>query len=421
MSVKINGKAIDNFKIVYSKKDIYAAKVFAYRLQKLFRQEYACEVDVVDDDVSATDNEIVVGETNRGVKNESETAYSLIEDGGKLFIRSPKSVGYEHIYNAVEAELKDADVDYTNGYSTVKELSEVLTDGSENVLKKTGDMRVMFNNVWIFEKNPPFTKETPELIAPVPFRARQLADVYRDYKPAILGLQEWGDVSCNVVKVREEMKPVVDALGYKELYSNNSAQLALYYDPTAVSLKSFGLHQFTEGDKTRGVLWGVFSDKVTKKSFIVASTHFAWHPDRETANQNRLIHAKQTVQLLSSLYEMYKLPIIIGGDYNCVGNSEPVKVLEEGGLVNVVHLAKNAAAQRSHHPYPHYNSTEDCVPEKVFRPSGTYLEGIDHTFAYHCDSIQFETQAIIKDWFTLASSDHCPVLVDFTFTDKETV
>lgn len=419
MSVKnnVNGKAINEFKIVYSESDIYAAKVFAYRLRKLLLNEYGHNVEVVDDSVSATDNEIVIGNTNRGTRGESDTAFSLVAEGGKLYIASPKSVGYEHVYSTVEEDLKNG-VEYADGYSFAKELSEVLSDGSENAISKSGDMRIMFNNVWIFEKHP-FNSDTPELIAPVPFRARQLADVYRDYKPAILGLQEWGDYPHNTVKVREEMKPLVDALGYKEIYSNNSVQLALYYDPTAVSVTSYGLHQFTEGDKTRGVLWGVFKDKVTKNSFICASTHFAWHPDRETAIKNRVIHANQTVQLFKYLYEMYKLPIIIGGDYNCFGKSDPIQVLEEAGLVNVVHLAKNAAAQRSHHPYPHYNSTEDCVPEKVFYPSGSYLEGLDHTFVYHGDSIQFETQAIIKDWFAVASSDHCPVLVDFSFKNKD--
>ncbi len=427
-NININGKAINNFKIIYSESDIYGAKVFAYRLKKLL-SNYGYTVSVAADSTTATANEIVIGNTKRGTQNTSTTAYSLITNSGKLYIRSPKSVGYDYIYNALDKEFSAASVNglklnYTNGDTYTKELKDVLTGGSENALGKTGDIRIMFNNVWVFGT---LTDGDKTYNGPVDYRAKQLAAVYQDYAPDVLGLQEFG----NQDGLRSALKTQLTNLGYTEVsYSNNTnGQTALFYNKNTVTCVASGYLDFPQASNgidqaQRGVAWGVFKDKETGNQFIVGSTHFVWADSPYTPAQlaaARNENANSAATQMQSLYNTYKCPVFLGGDFNSRLNDAttavPHHTLASKGFTNVVHLATKAEAQNTHHRYPHF-SDSDCVADEYYTGSytSTYTNALDHIFAYQHSSIQCNTQAVINDFLAITSSDHDPVLLDFSFS-----
>lgn len=431
-SININGKPLNTsnkFYIVYSDSDIYGAKVFAHRLLKLLTSYGCTGVSVIEDNTSAKANEIVVGNTNRGTKNTSSTAYSLITNGGKLYIRSPKSVGYDYIYNSLDKEFSAASVNgmklnYTNGDTYTKELSAVLDGGSEAALGKTGDIRIMFNNVWIFAT---LTDGDVTYKGPVNYRANQLAAVYRDYMPDVLGLQEFGDQEG----LRSALKPLLTNLGYTEVsYSNNTnGQTALFYNKNTVTCVASGYLDFPKASNgidqgERGVAWGVFKDKATGNQFIVGSTHFVWaDPASYTTAQvtaARVANANSAATQMQNLYNTYRCPVFLGGDFNSRLNNEtaaPHHTLASKGFTNVVHLATKAEAQNTHHRYPSFTDS-DCLADEYYTGTYTssYTNALDHIFAYQHSSIQCNTQAVINDFLAITSSDHDPVLLDFSFS-----
>ena len=171
-ALTIAGTSVSKFSIIYSEDDIYATKIFALRLKQLIKDVFGVDINVLKDTTTTTDNEIIIGTTNRGVQGASNTSFTLACAKGKLYFASPYSVGYEHMFNYFEelyTETKGAFA-YKNSYYYSKKLSSVLTDGSEHVLKKTG-IRVMWNNVWwIDDKKAPFS--------PLSYAYRRLSRLY---------------------------------------------------------------------------------------------------------------------------------------------------------------------------------------------------------------------------------------------------
>ena len=448
--ININGNSIGDFRIIYSDADLYAAKVFAYRLQDLLSTTYKyTNVNVFEDNSYSSNNanakEIVIGDTNRGSKNSSSTDYSIVTADGKLYIRSPKSVGYDYIYNALKKEFEEAksNLNYKNGDNYVKPLSEVLDDGAENALGKTGDIRIMFNNVLIFNERADTTKTYKTTVE---YRAKQLAAIYKDYMPDVLGLQEFGKSTENgkTYNIRTQITNLISGLGYTEVSynssdsnSNSNGQTALFYNKNTVNLITSGFYAFPAASNgvyqaDRGIAWGLFTDKATGSRFIVASTHFVWAEDTaERLSAARNENANFVVSKLNNLSKKYpEVPIFIGGDFNSRASegelaAKPLNTLAQNGFTNVVLLATKAEAQDTHHGYPSFDN--GCVANvydasHISTNKYTYKNALDHIFAYDpsCTNIQCNTQAVLNDFLSITSSDHCPILLDFSFTKDPT-
>ncbi len=406
------------YKIVYSDSDFYGAYLAAQRLSLLIAKISGYRIPVVEDNIAESEHEIVFGDTNRNNPHKSATAYTTVCSGTKLYIHSPYSAGYEFLYNDLEATLNAAKdtFDFAADLSLSTELSSVLSWGSENMLEKKGSVRVLFSNIWDLSKDDP--------TAPMKLRAQQLADVYRDYAPDVIGLQE---AAGNVQKY---LWNIMKDFGYKKApatpvnYNNDSIKYSndtlIYYNPETLNLIASGSWLLTAGVELdfevpnwawRLAAYAVFEEKATGKQFCVVSIHFTWLDNPSQASECRIYDAQGTIKLIDHLMKTYNLPIILGGDYNDKNSSTSIKLLKDNGFTDVEEIAEKSEKFNTHHDYPKFD--ENGVPTQYYAPTGNHLSAIDHIFAYNAKKVSFKLYEVVEDWFALASSDHCPLITDF--------
>ncbi len=401
----VNGVSLDNFNIVYSANDIHAAEIFAKRLRDVILEATGYCLEVKADTTATSEHEILVGNTVRTTVAFDSTSLEMKYDSGKIFFGSGYSEGYNVLLQHVKTNLfkkTDSELDLAKGQEFSLKASDVFSGGSENILNKDGSIRVLFNNIWAII----------EEYAPVNLRMKQLADVYRDYAPDVIGLQEYS------TQLKSLLDPMLTELGYVEVpYTNKNVTLPvatpIYYNPKTLKLIDSGFWRYNDGsgDKSKSIGWGVFEEIATGKKFCAASTHLYW-PSTTEGNNARVLAARELVEQMSALSNKYDAPLIIGGDFNCDLGSEPIKIVSTGGFAAAESIAKKTELGGTHHAYPRFNSDGVCTT--FYKANGTYKTAIDHIFVYGKDKLTANTYDVIEDYFALASSDHCPLLLDVT-------
>lgn len=404
-SMKIGETDAYNYKIVYSADDIYAAEVFAKRLSESIRSKSGYSIKVVSDKTAKGENEIVIGNTNRGTPSAKENCFAINYDSGTLYMSSPYSEGYNSLltYFVSNILIKNRDLIIDKSVNVEKDLSLVFSDGSENMLSKTG-IRVIFNNVW----------SGNESTAPAKLRAKQLADVYKDYSPDVIGLQEYSGA------VKTELASRLKKMGYVEIsYSESNKKgidprTPVFYDPNTLNVVASGFWRYGDesGDVSKSIGWAVFEEKASGQKFIIGSTHFYWTSDA-LGQASRIINANELCELMSSLSAKYDAPVIIGGDYNCNINSDPLAILKNNNFVEAHTIAAKAEKGGTHHSYPIFDTTNGFATS-YYPASGTYATAIDHIYLFNEQKLNVHLYDVIEDYFALASSDHCPLLTDFS-------
>lgn len=402
-SFKIAGNEARSYRIVYSTKDDYATQVFANRLYMLICDRYGYKIPIVADPKDRSENEIVIGETLApDIKFDNDNLH-LECKGTKLYLTCGFSAAYSSFYDYMNKKLTISEnLDYTDGFKEDVALSTLFKGGTENILKKQG-IRIMVNNIWCFN----------EADAPATLRAKQLADIYKDYAPDVLGLQEFSGV------IKSEISALIKKLGYKEVpYTEKNMSIAvqtpLYYNPETLELVNSGFFRYTDesGDKSKAVGWGIFKEKATGKIFGAGSTHFYWTSD-DLGKASRIIDAKDLSKLVKELTDRYNCPFFVGGDFNCKMGSDPINILVSNGFKDIENVAKKTENIGTHHSYPKFNM-DLKVCTTFYTPNGDNSNAIDHMFGYNLTNANVNVYDVVEDYFALASSDHCPILIDFT-------
>lgn len=403
-SMKIGNVDAYDFQIVYSSSDLYAAEVFAKKLSESIRSKSGYSIKVVSDKTAKAENEIVIGNTNRGSIKTTENCFAINYNNGILYMTSPYSEGYNSLLTYFNSNIliKDRDLTINESVNVEKDLSLAFSGGSENMLTQTG-IRVIFNNVW----------SGNESSAPAILRAKQLADVYKDYDPDVIGLQEYSGA------VKTELANRIKDMGYVEIpytESNKSGiepNTPVFYNPNTLKLVASGFWRFGDqsGDVSKSIGWAVFEEKASGKKFIIGSTHFYWTSDT-LGHTSRIINANELCELMSSLSTKYDAPVIIGGDYNCNVSSEPLTILKNNSFIEALEVAKKAEKGGTHHGYPNFD-TQNGYATTYYPASGTYLTAIDHIYLFNEQKLDVHLYDVIEDYFALSSSDHCPLLTDF--------
>jgi len=407
-SMKIGDVDASKFSIVYADEDLHAAEIFAKRLQESVRAKSGNTLPLVKDSVAATANEIVIGSTNRQGPSHKENCFSIKYEGGKLYMSCGYSAGYEYLLEYVISNILTGSRELViNADKNVdKDLTLIFKEGTENVFSKTG-VRLLFNNIW----------SGNEATAPAKLRAHQLADVYRDYNPDVIGLQEYSGV------VKTEIEKCILKMGYKEIPytdSNNKSivpRTPIFYNPNTLTLKESGFWRYgdTSGDVSKAVGWAVFEEKASGKVFITGSTHYWWKSEKPQDNEDRKTDAREMCELMKKLSAKYdNAPVIVGGDYNCKLGSDPINIiLNDNKFVEAENVAKKTEFGGTHHAYPTFN-TEYGYATTYHPAGGTYKTAIDHIFMYNESKLDVHLFDVIEDFFALASSDHCPMITDIT-------
>ncbi len=397
---------LSKVQIVYSENDIHGAEIFARRVADSIYMKAGVKVPVVTDAAPATEAELVVGITNRNAPPTQKESYSITYKDNRMFFNCDYSEGYNLLYEHVKSNVivSRKNLSLNEEFNITTPLSTVFKNGSENALKKSGNIRILIHNI--------YGGNSAEI--PAYWRMEQLKDVYRDYAPDIIGLQEYSD------SVKPYMSKHLEALGYVEVpYHTKNQNLVvrtpLFYNPDTLKLIDSGYWRYNDnsGDTSKSVGWGLFEEKATQKRFIAGGTHFYWTGD-ELGKSARIIDATELAELMISLSNKHNVPVIVGGDYNCKLESDPLNILlKDNKFVEAEDIAIKTEFGGSHHSYPTFDNNTG-IAHKYYPASGTYKSAIDHIFVYNESKLTVNMYDVIEDFFALASSDHCPLITDFT-------
>lgn len=415
---------------------------------------------------------IVIGqELCEKAKAEKSHSYAVAVSGTTLEITAESFYGYEAVQTALRKTIFAADAEHELNDST--EYTGVGSPATA-VASRMGDIRVMFNNI---HGNCNLT-EFP--VAPV---AQMMSEVFGEYLPDVLGLQE-----CSPA-LRSEGGLVLALSSYytevnvskSESYIRNNGQNStpLFYNPKTVEVlrsgyfcyndlpyadKAYeGLWQgqdpaklldtnvrqsdeklITENgrrDNSKSVTWAIFRSKATGNVFLAASTHLWWENNDDGDRAVRQIQMcylkdllmKEATDYLGEIGSTAEImPIFVGGDYNAKyskKNNTPAKmtsktpaILYSGGLsmqfenTNEKADADHRITKTTHHGYATWNA-ELGIYEKPQVGDDNYETSLDYIFACKAASSMYTVNrsALAADLYSYLSSDHVPLMIDFTF------
>ncbi len=404
-SCTLLGTDISEYRIIYGKNDIYSAERYA----RLFRYELSnsagFELEVKTDSSAGKDEdgsarEIVFGITTHGGEAvETKHGFSVRASGSKLYVSAECMEGYAAAFDYLTGDLFKGDkVEITEGftYSGV-----AVPEDKDEIENRAGEYRVIFNNV-----HGAHVDEYP-----IATRNQMQAELHFEYLPDVIGLQESADV---VASYHTAMKKYgYTAVPSKPTNSNKHDYTAMLYLADKLDLLECGYHLYDDGagDKSKAVTWAVFKDKASGDTFAVGSTHFYWTSD-DLGKSARIKDAAQLAEVVKDIVAKYNCPMIVGGDFNCNISSDPILNLYSEGFENLQKISPDSVDTTTHHSYSPYNKELGLYLEPVI-PTKAYSSAIDHALVYNRSTLTPKMFRVILHDYSLLSSDHCPVMVDF--------
>ena len=399
------GEPIENYRIVIPADADYGvlrcAAEISSRLTKLTGVRFPLLTDAEATDEGAY--EILIGKTTRTTVQVNPYSYDISAKGKTLQIVADSHYAYEeasYVFITDIAPLRKP-TPITETTHRHADLTTELKGSSPALFEQSGEVRVLIQNIW---------GNTSE--GNIEDRMLQTALIYEGYAPDVIGLQE---CSTGARGGENGIVNLLDELGYTEVpvkISDNNAT-PLFYRQSRVKLIESGYLRFTQVNKdaSKGLTWAVFETNATKEKFAVISTHYWWQSDDTQDTIDRESNARESLATVAMITEKYNCPVILGGDFNCNPSSSPYGIITKGGMRDVQSWAKKTENMHTHHTYPTYDAEKGIWDDPVY-PSANYSRSIDHIFA--TGNLTPERFDVVSDLYAVLSSDHCPLILDFT-------
>ena len=197
----------------------------------------------------------------------------------------------------------------------------------------------------------------------------------------------------------------------------------LLYRKDRLSLLDFGFEIFhvALGGMSKSVTWAVLEDRRSGRRFMSFSTHFWFKHNCPESDTIRELNARHILRIVSDVRRKYgNIPVIGGGDLNCVPGSLAHETFKREGYLNAMDVAEEKTARSATRTY-HGRLTQDekglyhgtVAPPGKDKPE----QSIDHIFFN--GGIRALKYDIDLDQETLDASDHSPVVVDFIIKSTE--
>lgn len=406
---KIGTVSLRDFSIVYNSDGLYSEELMAIKLKHIFQNQTGYIFDIYKDtskEAKNTTHKIVIGKTAFSPNvNLSGFEYSIDIKAGNIYLASVSLEGYDAMYDTIVSNVVGTG---ENGLgATFSYKGKALVDETTSKLKgtNTSDVRIMFNNI---------LGNCNDTTHPVVHRTKSVSEMLASYHPDVLGLQECSPKSRNT-----NIVAILGRYGYKEVSANatNSSKnnyTPLFYNPKTVKVIDYGYDYYSgsyNDGGSKSLTWAVFEVIATGKRFAAASTHFFYQSE---AGAGRVENAKTIAARCKAIYDKYQIPVIMGGDLNTKLGSQPISHLTSSGLIDIRANATEWSKIKGHHSYPEF-STVLGYYDVYYSPNSSYGDSIDHAFCYGNDTVTFDRYHVVTEPFALMSSDHCPIIVDFTF------
>ena len=413
------------YSIVLPKDYSYTEYRFALRLRESIGKQTGVVLDIVTDDKSTSEYEILIGKTERTTATVQNFEYLINVKGNRVELISDSYYGYDYLYNycskSIFSNLNSATKDCgelkKENYST-----QLKKDGSESFLSKDGDLRIIYNNVFGFDS----MTTTPNGSCMPGIRNPMIAEFYKDFDADVLCFEEINAP----MRGTSPLTSLLAEYGYEEV-SEGKCSTPIFYNKATLerlAAEEINFNQALAG--IQGVLsiqgdkymtWAVFEVIETKKKFAVINVHMDSFDDN--GEGTGAIEAAAQVQLImktaADLYSQYSCAVLVGGDMNTTISEATCQTLVRNGYVDVQSIAaKTDSNQGNFHkvPYMVYNET---VGGAYFtgeaQTNDNYAESVDHIFAspYAKTAIEFKRFDILSDASVSSFADHCAMVFDF--------
>lgn len=391
-------------------------------------------------------------------------SYAVAVSGSTLEIVAEDFYGYEAVQDLLQntvftARNQQKEMNDETAYSGVGNVKDVLTH--------EGDVRVAFHNI----HGNCDTTDFP--VSPV---ADMMSEVFAEYLPDVLGLQE-----CSaVLRSAGGIVAKLSAAGFTEVdvHKGDQNSTPLFYRTDTLDLLKAGYYCYNElpygddayaslrkgqtketllngntpanggvstsrADKSKSVTWAIFRHQATGNIFMVASTHLWWENNDEGDRIMRQIQMIYLKDLLMNEAKNYLketgnkadiMPIFVGGDYNASyasSNNTPQKMTENTAKLlcdsetNTAFENTNSKAPEGkrittsthHHRYATWNKDLGIYTDPD-RTSEDYNNSLDYIFSCKAAEgmIDIKRSSLVNELYSFLSSDHTPIMIDFSFT-----
>ena len=292
---------ISDYRLVLSKDAGYADTLLAEQLVDQLGALTGFIPKIVTDAEAATEREIVLGSTNRKAVAElaDRYSYAVVSEGSKLYVTWGSTKAFDGIFQNIKGVF---------GKETVSLSGKI--DQDCKIEKSADEIRVMTSNVLFWNADN----------AQLPYgqRAALLSDLYLDFKPDFIGLQEaqYG--------IGDEIRDAV-ASEYTMISQSKNRQTPILYrhgtwkisEDNGVQIKKVQMFANNWCWEYEWVMFERINDSTEK--VIVMNLHF--HPDVSPYRDPRAddIDAfNAEVRRLEGLYP--NVPMFVTGDYNTTVN-----------------------------------------------------------------------------------------------------
>lgn len=406
---KIGQTQLRDFAIVYNPEGLYSEELMALKLKDIFQNQTGYPFSIYKDtskEAQDSAHKIVIGKTAFS-QNVSATGFEYLINirSGNVYLMAASLEGYDAMYDTIvsnvvgtgEKGLKDPFV--YKGKATVDETTAKLKGDNAS------DVRVMFNNI---------LGNCNDTTHPVVHRTKSVSEMLTSYRPDVLGLQE-----CSPKSRSTNIVAVLGRYGYKEVSakatnSNGNNYTPIFYNPDTVKVIECGYDYYTgtfNDGGSKSLTWAVFEVIATGKRFAVCSTHFFYQSE---AAEGRVENAKTIAARCKAIYDQHKIPVIMGGDLNTKLGTAPFNYLKDNGLIDIRANSTEWSKIKGHHSYPEFSEKLGYY-DVYYTPNSSYGDSIDHALCYGSETVTFDRYHVVTEPFALMSSDHCPIIVDFTF------
>lgn len=423
-SAALNDMALGHYSIVLPKEPTVSELRTAVQLKEHLASSFGYVLAITDAERAKTTGQIRVGKgLCETAKAENAHDYAVSVKGAVMEIAAESYLGYtaalkqltKTVFNPKTESLAIDDSASCSGNGATL---------SSAPLTHSSDVRIMFSNI----HGQPADGNVP---MPVEQPTQMLTELFLEYLPDVLGLQECTSHSYKA--------GIVDMLSseYESINGNSTYHTALFYRKSTVECLGSGHFAFDKisneeysgtrkNDASKGVTWGIFKVKATGKIFMVGSTHLWWQ-HKDPANDEAW-RAAQMTKLKSELitsanaYEAdnglaaNSIPIFVGGDYNTRYKLDYTMLdYAVAPFVNANDLAPSAAklTKTTIHGYATYNQETGIYDTPVYSNAG-YDAALDHIFT-NGTGVTVDRVGILTDLYAYLSSDHNPIYTDFSF------
>jgi endonuclease/exonuclease/phosphatase family metal-dependent hydrolase len=256
-------------------------------------------------------------------------------------------------------------------------------------------------------------------------------EVIREYKPDVLGLQEFKE------NRRGSMVPTLKSMGYEEtmdykkgnFVAGNSGEtkdslynyVPIFYNSATTKCVESGYYRYdsqisVEESASKSLSWAVMESKTTGDRYSVVNTHMCTQNDTIRRQQ-----AVEAVKLVNQILTRYNVPVFLGGDYNGTYDAANFGYFagKNGGFTDIEknNLAKvyTSKLKSYHRDGPYYDTGMGLMwpadnDDTGVNPSAS----VDHIMMKNATSVSISVYGVIADNYAMCGGDHYPIFTDFS-------